>query len=374
MRVLFVHRSFPGQFIHLARRLAQASDNDVRAIGDKDAEELAGVALARYAIASDDVQSRALAVEATAEQLRASGFYPDVIMAHPFWGEAVYVKDVYPDAKLLLYCEWFHTAPTFHDPEVDGLAALGDAALRTAHNARLIASLEAADHGVSPTEWQRSQFPERFRKSISCVHDGIDTDRIQPSQRVTESLTFSARWLDPVRGFHVFMRALPEIQRWRSGVHTFIVGGVEGSYADATSETHASRLLRELGDKLDVSRITFCGTMPYARYLSALRQSKVHVYLTFPFVLSWSLLEAMSAGCLIVGSKTAPVEEVVRDQENGLLVDYPSPEALAAKVIEALSMDQRPIRAAARRTVVERYDLKRVCLPAQISLLDRLIA
>jgi glycosyltransferase involved in cell wall biosynthesis len=131
-------------------------------------------------------------------------------------------------------------------------------------------------------------------------------------------------------------------------------------------------MLKELEGRIDFSRVQFTGKIPYADYLRLLQRSSVHVYLTYPFVLSWSMLEAMSAGCLVLGSQTPPVEEVIRDGENGLLTDFFSPDAIAERVDTALAMDQRPLRAAARETVVQRYDLKRVCLPAQLRLVEAL--
>jgi glycosyltransferase involved in cell wall biosynthesis len=209
---------------------------------------------------------------------------------------------------------------------------------------------------------------------ISVIHDGIDTDVVAPAgERDPELITYVARNLEPYRGFHSFMRAIPEIQRRRPQARIVIVGGDEVSYSPRLpqGQTYRKRLLAELGHRIDLSRVEFRGKIPYAEYLALLRRSAVHVYLTYPFVLSWSLLEAMSAGCLVVASRTAPVEEVVRDGENGLLVDFFSPAAIAERVDHALSHQQElePLRARARQTIVERYDLRRVCLPAQLRLL-----
>jgi glycosyltransferase involved in cell wall biosynthesis len=209
------------------------------------------------------------------------------------------------------------------------------------------------------------------------VHDGIDTDLIAPGAPGEEELiTYVARNLEPYRGFHVFMRAIPEIQRRRPKARIAIVGGDEVSYSARLPEgqTYRARLLRELDGRIDLSRVHFLGKLPYRRYLEVLSKSSIHVYLTYPFVLSWSLLEAMASGCLVLGSRTPPVEEVIRDGENGLLVDFFSTEAIAHKIDSALQMQKelRALREAARRTVVERYDLKRVCLPAQVALVERL--
>jgi glycosyltransferase involved in cell wall biosynthesis len=213
---------------------------------------------------------------------------------------------------------------------------------------------------------------------MSVIHDGIDTDVVTPARapRDEELITYVARNLEPYRGFHVFMRAIPEIQKRRPKARIVIVGGDEVSYSPRLppGQTYRQHLLREIESKADLSRVQFTGKIPYRAYLDVLRRSSVHVYLTYPFVLSWSLLEAMSAGCLVVGSRTPPVEEVIRDGENGLLVDFFSTGQIANTVADALERqkDLQPLRARARGTVIERYDLKRVCLPAQLGLVARL--
>jgi glycosyltransferase involved in cell wall biosynthesis len=212
---------------------------------------------------------------------------------------------------------------------------------------------------------------------MSVVHDGIDTDLVKPGAgREGELITYVARNLEPYRGFHIFMRAIPEIQKRRPNARIAIIGGDDVSYSPRLPEgqTYRVRLLREIDGKADLSRVSFMGKLPYAAYLDVLRKSSVHVYLTYPFVLSWSLLEAMSTGCLVVGSRTPPVEEVIRDGENGLLVDFFSPQGIAARVDEALSMDSTLIRQRARATVIENYDLRRVCLPKQLQLVGWLSA
>jgi len=241
-------------------------------------------------------------------------------------------------------------------------------------NAPLLMSLDAADWTMAPTRWQQRQFPAGYRARMSVIHDGIDTDIATPGNPEEELITYVARNLEPYRGFHTFMRAIPAIQKRRPKARIIIVGGDEVSYSPRlpAGQTYRLLLMKEMGDRIDYSRVQFLGRIPYAEYLSILRRSSVHVYLTYPFVLSWSLLEAMSAGCLVVGSRTPPVEEVIRDGENGLLTDFFSTEAIAAKVDEALSNRFPQIRERARRTIVENYDLKRICLPAQLELVEAL--
>ena len=188
-----------------------------------------------------------------------------------------------------------------------------------------------------------------------------------------EVVTYVAPNLEPYRGFPSFLRSLPAILAARPAARVVIIGGDEISYGARLPEGHTwrQRLLDELGAGLDRSRVHFLGKVPHRTFLKVLQVSRVHVYLTYPFVLSWSMLEAMAAGCLVVGSRTAPVEEVIRDGENGVLVDFFSPAEIAARVIAGLAEPGafEALRERARQTVVERYDLKRFCLPEQLRVL-----
>lgn len=378
--------------MHLAAYLAAQRGVAVLALGDmfflrRSAAWLQakGIHAIGYEFNEDDhladaavFQRRAQAVESAARQLRAKGLQPDVIFANASWGEAVYLKQVFDRAKLILYCEWFYNAPAFTDEAID-LSVLRDAQVRQEHNARIIAALEAADAGWAPTHWQRDQFPSDYHAKISVIHDGVDTDFITPASesRAPSLVTFATRSLEPARGFHIFMRALPEIQRRRPEVRVVVAGSDETAYGKAPGggATYRSELLRELEGQIDPSRVSFTGLLPYAEYLELLRRSAVHIYATFPFVLSWSFIEALAAGCLVVGSRTPPVTEVLRDGDNGLLYEYGSPAELAARVDEALARsDADSIRSRARLTAVERYDLKRACLPAQLRLIEQVVA
>lgn len=392
MRLLFVHQNFPGQYRHLAAHCARQPGHEVVALGEAKnlpgKPRLPGVRVYGYALQEKPVDpfqasvlraiERGRAVAAAAASLRGRGFRPDVILAHIGWGEALFLKDVFPEAKILLYCEYFYRsrgADLGFDPE---FPVSPETRLRTrVMNAPLLMSLDASDWGLAPTRWQHSRFSAAQRARMSVVHDGIDTDRVRPGDAPEEELvTYVARNLEPYRGFHVFMRAIPEIQRRRPNARIVIVGGDGVSYSPSPPAGHTwrSRLLRELEGEIDLSRVRFTGRLAYDEYLGLLRRSAVHVYLTYPFVLSWSLLEAMSAGCRVVGSRTPPVQEVIEDGCNGLLADFLSPAEIAAKVDEALSgrIDAKRMRESARRTVVERYDLRRICLPAQIALVERL--
>lgn len=406
MRFLFVHQNFPGQYRHLALHLA-GQGHQVAAIGEKanvlrQRALVPGIRLLGYELpaqapdsASDaglsSAISRGRAVAGAAAALRRDGFRPDVMFAHIGWGEATFLKDVFPEAKLALYCEFFYRArgsDVGFDPEFP--VRPESLLLLRLRNAPLLMALEASDHGIAPTQWQRQQFPLRYTSQISVIHDGVDTDVVTPDAAARfvipgrnvvltsgdEVVTYVARNLEPYRGFHSFMRAIPEIQRRRPKAHIVIVGGDAVSYSPRlpNGQTYRERMMKEMGDAIDYSRVFLPGQIPYADYLALLRISSAHVYLTYPFVLSWSMLEAMSAGALVIGSRTPPVEEVIRHGENGFLVDFFSPRDIAGQVERALvdSEAVRPLRERARRTIVERFDLRRVCLPQQVRLAEEL--
>jgi glycosyltransferase involved in cell wall biosynthesis len=389
---LFVHQNFPGQYRHLAAHLA-ASGNRIVAIGDKanlrPQARVPGVELLNYAFEEPKADpfvasvmraiARGRAVAAAAHHLYREGFRPDVVFAHIGWGEALFLKEIFPDAKLLLYGEFFYRgqgSDVGFDPEFPTSAAK---VLRLrVMNAPLLMSLDVADWIHAPTRWQQRQLPELYLPRTTVIHDGIDTDVARPEgEREGELITYVARNLEPYRGFHIFMRAIPEIQRRRPNARIVIVGGEEVSYSPRLppGESYRTRLLRELDGKIDLERVSFLGRIPYGKYLDLLRRSSVHVYLTYPFVLSWSLLEAMACGCVVVGSRTPPVEEVIRHGENGLLVDFFDPGKIAAAVDDALARQAElaPMRQHARDSVVKSYDLKRVCLPAQLRMVEALL-
>lgn len=397
MRFLFVHQNFPAQYLHLALHLA-AQGHEVAAIGEKanalrQRTRVVGIRLLGYELPAPlpadplgAAIARGRAAADAAAVLRRGGFVPDVVLAHPGWGEATFLKDVFPAAKLMLYCEFFYRASgadVGFDPEFPARAeSVRQLRLR---NAPFLVALDAADSGLSPTLWQKQQFPARYAPQIGVIHDGIDTDAVKPDAgaRLTvcgrglsaddEVVTYVARNLEPYRGFHSFMRAIPEIQRRRPHALIVIAGGDAVSYSPRLppGDTYRARLKKELGDAIDYSRVLMVGQLPYRDYVRLLQISAAHVYLTYPFVLSWSMLEAMSAGATVVGSRTPPVEEVIVHGENGLLADFFSPHDIAAQVEHALAERgaMRALRASARTRVLERYDLRRVCLPRQTAYL-----
>jgi len=340
-----------------------------------------------------DAEAAVIRGERVAEvlmRLKAQGYAPDLIYAHPGWGEALFIKDVFPETKLIVYGEFFFDAngrDVGFDPE---FPSRPDEALRLrARNMTHLSSMAAADVITTPTGWQKQCMPASLQDRVVQIHDGIDTHRVHPSAKAhislardsltltpqDEIITFVNRNLEPYRGFHIFMRALPKLLERRPNARVIMVGGDDVSYGRSLDgQTWRQYMLNEVGAQLDMSRVHFVGKVPYSTYLNMLQVSTAHVYLTYPFVLSWSMLEAMAAGCLVVGSRTAPVTEVIRDGENGLLVDFFSPEQIVEAVCRVCEHPDRmaALRQQARKDVQDRFDLRSVCLPQQIALIERL--
>ena len=407
-RIVFIHQNAPGQFKHLLTHCAQSPEFEVVVIGEKRRilahfpRAIPGVKFHVYEMAeiphgqlppellyTANAMRRGRAVALCLQSLRSTGFRPDVIYGHPGWGDMLHVRDVFPEARVVNYCEFYFNREgqdIGFDPEFQ--TEVTDAYRVRTDNMTQLSSLVDADAGISPTFWQRSRYPKLVRKSISVIHDGIDLDVVRPDPAVevelphaslrldrhTPVITYVARNLEPYRGFHVFMRALPAIQEALPNAQVVIVGGDEVSYSKkpARGETYREMMLSELGTRLDTSRVHFLGRVPYAQYIRVLQISSVHVYLTYPFVLSWSMLEAMATGGIVVASRTAPVQEVIEDGVNGRLVDFFSHQDLAEAVSKAClerdSLDA--LRLAARETVAKRFDLKKSCLSQQLTLLD----
>jgi glycosyltransferase involved in cell wall biosynthesis len=410
MRVLFVHQNFPGQYRHLARHFAQIAENRVVAIGDAaNLGKIRGNAAIRYlsyAVPKLPLKQvhpflrgvelavrRAELVKDLAASLRQEGFIPDIICAHPGWGEALFLKDVFPDSPILGFFEFFYKstcADVGFDPEFPPTEE-SPYRIRIMNTVNLH-SFEFCDWGVTPTHWQFAQFPKRWQDNLTVIFDGVDTKAITPNPNVrirldekglqlsrsNEVITFVSRNLEPYRGFHVFMRCLPRLLRERPQAHVLIVGGDEISYGrpPAGGKTWRQVLLAELGAGLDGSRVHFLGRVPYLQFIGLLQLSSAHVYLTYPFVLPWSMLEAMACGCAVVGSATAPVMEVIEDGINGLLVDFFDRDQVVDAINRIFDHPDRmqAMGAAARRTVVEQYDLTTVCLPRHLDLINRVAA
>jgi len=406
MRYLFIHQNFPAQYRHVVRHLADRPGNEVCFITQPNENVMPGVRKITYpkdtrgpinchAYAAD--MDRAIHTGATVAEvcrgLAASGFRPDLIVGHSGWGETLFVKDVFPSVPLLANFEFYYHAQGVDvgfDPEFSSI--FNDPSRLRVRNGVNLLAFQSADWGHSATEWQRGLNPPEMQSRISVLHEGVDTVQACPKPgarfkipltgkvltRRDEVITYVARNLEPYRGFHIFMRSLPRLLKRRKHAQVVIVGGDGVSYGapPPPRSTFREMMLNELGDGIDLSRVHFLGMLDYRAYLTLLQVSSVHVYLTYPFVLSWSLIEALSCGCLVVGSATPPVLEVLEDGVNGLTVDFFDFRGLAERVEEALEEPERMagLREAARSTAVLGFDLQRVLLPRWRSLFEDLIA
>ena len=387
MKVLFIHQNFPGQFRHIAAHLAKQPDVQVLAIGREQAPGLPGVRMLRYkphrtasphthpyARSFEDGVLHGQQVLRLLLDLKTKGYRPDVIVAHPGWGETLYAKEAFPHVRLIHFCEYYYQtqgADAGFDPEFP-LDINGSASIRS-RNALHLLNLENCDAAITPTQWQHSLHPAAYRDKIQVIHEGIDTDNLGPNPEATLQLpngkvlkagepviTYVARNLEPYRGFRSFMRALPLILKQHSTCQVVVVGGDGVSYGSKPKDAPNWRIKMLRENPVDLERVHFLGKVPYATYKKVLQVSAVHVYLTYPFVLSWSLLEAMASGCLIVGSDTAPVREVIREGENGLLADFFQPQQIAERLVATLESPQQftELRQSASREI-ERYSFEK---------------
>ena len=367
MRLLVMHQNFPGQFGHFVRAWAKRPGWDVRGIGRESAPGLPGFdALTRYRLTRPpgrqthpylrQMEAATLHGQAVARSMLAmkqGGFTPDAVLAHPGWGEALYVKDVFPAARVVHHCEWFYAADGADlgfDPEFP--MSFDDRARIRTWNALHVLNLTNCDAGITPTHWQKSRHPEIFQPKITVQHEGIPAERLGPDADATLPLpngavlragqpviTYVARNLEPYRGFHVFMRALERIQKRHATCQAVIIGGDEVSYGKRPPTGASWREHMQASVAVDPARTHFLGRVPHAVFVRALQVSAAHVYLTYPFVLSWSLLEAMACGAPIVASDTAPVREVLKDGVSARLVPFFDVPRLADGVLGLIDGD-----------------------------------
>lgn len=386
-KILFIHPNFPAQFRHLARILGSDPKYEVIFATKRLEGEIPGVKKIIYEVSREArpethhyvrtlenavLQGQGLYRVAT--ELKKQGFYPDIVYGHSGWGPTLFVKDIFPRAQFLCYFEWFyhaHGTDADFDPS-DPLTADDEARIRV-KNAPILIDLYSCDRGLSPTKWQHSQFPPEMRQKITVLHDGIDTDYFKPNpetklvipridldlSHAKEIVTYVGRGMEPYRGFPQLIETISILQKRRPDTHFVIVGQNRVAYGKALPDgkTYKEVMLEKF--PLDMSRVHFTGLLAYDEYLKVIQVSSAHIYLTRPFVLSWSLLESMSTGCVVIASNTAPVLELIKDNYNGLLVPFFSPDKIADRVEYALDNPDlmRKIRAKARETIVNNYNL-----------------
>ena len=363
---MFVHQNFPGQFVHLLRHLVAQKQHDIVFVSEDNPNRIDGVRRLTYgrppelgrstfptAVEFELATLRAHAVSLVARQIDRLGFTPDIVIGHHGWGELLDIRDVWPAVPLLGYQEFYYRLEGLDvgfDPEfptqIESLPRI------RAKNAVNFLALTNGGHGQTPTEFQRATYPDWAQSSISVLPEGVDLEGCKPTPSIKRRVfklgdvtvttkervvTYVSRDLEPYRGFHTMMRALPRLLDARPDVRVILVGGDGVSYGARLAEGNwREKMLAEVGDRIDLSRVHFVGKLGYEDYKRLLKRSDAHVYLTYPFVLSWSLRESLACGCAVVASDTAPVREFITHGENGLLTPFHEPDRLADTLLEVL--------------------------------------
>lgn len=399
MNILFLHRSFPAQFKYIAYELAKDSNNNVVFITNSEAFEIEGIEKVIYKPEIFDIGNsnpylnsynsaiaHAKGAARVALNLKNKGFIPDIIYGHSGWGVMMFMKDIFPDVPMLCYFEWFQNPFGADTGFLEEINENQSAGLRCS-NSQVLVDLYSSDGGLSPTHWQKSQFPQEFHNKIKVIHDGIETDFFKSQNNVEflvkdknitltqqdEVITYGTRGMEPYRGFPQFMEAIEKVLKERPKAHVLIAGEDKVYYRGKLENNSYKKLMLDKLN-LDMDRVHFAGPLTYEDYLKFLQISSVHIYLTVPYVLSWSVLEAMAVGCCVVASNTAPVLEVMKDGYNGFLVDFNNIDEIASKIEFALDdkTSMQTIRENARKTIINDYDLQTL-LPKQIEYIKSFI-
>lgn len=407
MKLLFVHQNMPGQYREMIQWLAARGGHQIVFLTQRrNAPVFDGVKTCVYGphhVATkesyglsrvwEEAAGAGFGAAMAAQRLeREEGFRPDVVIGHTGWGELTFFKEIWPDVPILGFFEYFYRAkggPVGFDPAQP--VSEHTPFLMHARNTVPFANIQTVDLGTAPTLWQRDTFPASFHDKLYVCHDGIRTDLLGPDKDVTlglgrlerdlsredEIFTYVARNMEHTRGFHIFMRALPRILAARPRARVLVLGGNEVSYGKKSSHPGGLRaeMEAEVGDAVDWTRVHFLGHVPYAKFCQVIQLSRCHIYLTMPFVLSWSLLESMAMQATVVASDVAPVREAVRHGETGMLVDFFDADALADQVVDVLANPHgyAHLGPAARADVVARYDFLTRCLPEHLARINSLV-
>ena len=390
MKYLFVHDAFPGQFIHLLRHLHGQSGGEIMAASRKGSsldlpiEQIIydmpksatglGARQAASALGVDLFQKLA--------PYAKEGYRPDFILSHASSGAAMYLRDLFPDARFTSFLEWYYQNPPVTGAK-NAQAFHRVTAANSARNGILAAEFDVADAAYAPTRFQRSQFPAKWQHFIEVCHEGIDTNKFKPNPTATfevagktfsaddEIITYAARGMERTRGFPEFMKAVAEVQKQRPNTHVLIAGADRQCYDPGGRGKPGLKSWAERKVDYDPERTHFVGLIKEPQFIKMLQVSSVHIYASIPFVLSWSCLNAMSVGVPVIASDNAPVQEVITDGENGVLLDAADTPKLVQRINEVLDdrATAQQLGAAARDTIVRRFELA-ACVDRQLRLVQ----
>ena len=407
MKLLFVHQNMPGQYREILQWLLANQNHEIAFLTQrKNAPKFDGVQTVVYkphhvpgqkAYGLSRVWEQATGAgygAATAARAleRDHNFKPDIVVGHVGWGELTFFKQVWSDVPIIGFFEYYYRL-TGGIVGFDPLEPVSENTpfLLEARNSVPLANIEVVDQGQCPTMWQRDRFPTSFHDRMYVCHDGIRSDLLLPDPDVSlglsrldapltrddEVITYVTRNLEATRGFHILMRALPRILKERPKARIIILGGNDVSYGGKSKHPGGLRakMEAEVGADLDWNRVHFLGQVPYSNFKKIIQISRCHIYLTMPFVLSWSMMEAMSMQATIVASDVPPVREMITHGETGLLVDFHKPDDLASQVIDVLANtpDYSHLGPAAREFITSTHDFLTCCLPEHLRQMNALL-
>jgi glycosyltransferase involved in cell wall biosynthesis len=404
MNILFVHQNYPGQYREILPRLVASGGHRIAFLTQR---QITGAPQGHavvtykpdhvpkgpgyaYSTWFERTMGNGVGAMKACREIAKRGFTPDLVVGHVGWGEMTFIKEIWPDAPVLGYFEYYFISKggiVGFDPEFP--EAVDIAAKLHARNATNYLAWQRCDGGHTATLWQKLTYPEAFHDTIKVAHEGVRTDLLSPAPAVAidiggvrfspddEVVTYIARNLEPGRGVHIMLRALPALQTARPKLRLAVIGGDGVSYGASLpdGQTWRSKLMAELGDSVDWSRVHFVGQIPYPSLVALLRLGRAHVYLTAPFVISWSLLETMALGKTVIASDVAPIRPFIENERTGILVDFFSPAALAERIAEVVAhpTNYAEIGEAARRHVLANYDFQRVCYPQVIRVFNSVL-
>jgi len=399
IKILFIHPNFPGQFKHLINELVKTPNAELAFITSKPDADMEGVNIQvyetpkidngkthRYLRGAHSNLYTAQEVTKSGLLLKQSGFIPDAVVGHIGWSSTIFMKELFPKTKVIAYCEWFFRPETAWETFAGEPLSIDKKASIKIQNTSTILGLQDMDVGVSPMRWQRDTHPEYARRNIEIIHEGIDTEVCKPRSRShlnipganlpkdAKIVTYISRSLEPARGFFTFMESVQELCKLDKDVQFVVVGRERSAYSQSTGSGPSYKEQALERYDCDWSRVHFTGKLSYEHYLQVLSNSMVHIYLSSPLFLSWSMLEAMACGCTLVSSNNAPVTEVIEHDVNGRLVSFFDAKNLS-KEVHGLLNDRataKRLANAARQTILNKYDLK-ICVSQWKSLLIRTI-